>query len=319
MITGWYDIFLRGCLRSFTALSAADGAAGKHRLVVGPWAHGRLNTGVFGERSFGARSSSDSLNLTGQQLDFFDRWLKPNRTPASPAVDDEPVALFVVGENIWRQEPAWPLARTEARSLHLAELTTSVGGRPLRTLTEAAGAAEWSLNLRFDHSHPFPTIGGPNFLPGLDVGVNTGPRDQGQVLGRDDCLCFVGAVLERALEVTGDILVELFVKDAAPGLLFVARLLDVWPHGSRFEVVTEGGRRLRVGQAQVDAVKIDVGATGYVFAPGHRIGLLLANGSYPRYQRHVNGTPERGSVEILSGPQHPSRLILPMVPHGAQR
>ena len=43
-------------------------------------------------------------------LRWYDYWLKGEETGI---MDDPPVRLFVMGENRWRDEQEWPLARTQ--------------------------------------------------------------------------------------------------------------------------------------------------------------------------------------------------------------
>jgi putative CocE/NonD family hydrolase len=207
--------------------------------------------------------------------------------------------------------------RAKPRSYFLSDEAVTFAGKSMLSLGLEPRSDDSSQTLRFDHSHPFPTVGGPNFLPGLDVGVNTGPRDQRHLLGRDDLLCFVSEASDQPFELTGEISAELFLTGAEPGLLFVGRVLDIWPDGSRFELVSEGGYRIPANAARPVAspahVIIDLGAASYSIPAGHRIGLMVSNGSFPRYQRHVSPAPEQGTVEVLSGPRHPSSLIIPVI------
>jgi hypothetical protein len=55
---------------------------------------------------------------------------------------------------------------------------------------------------------------------------------------------------------------------------------------------------------------IPIDCTGWVFAKGHRIRLSIASADWP----NVWPTPEPASNQIVRSPQHPSRLILPLVP-----
>src|SRR5579859_3611198 len=47
---------------------------------------------------------------------WFDYWLKDQD---SAILDEAPVRLFVMGDNCWRDEDEWPIARTEALRLYL--------------------------------------------------------------------------------------------------------------------------------------------------------------------------------------------------------
>ena len=62
--------------------------------------------GVDLRADFGADALID---LHGTQLRWFDHWLKGIDTGI---LDEPPVKIFVMGENRWRDEREWPLART---------------------------------------------------------------------------------------------------------------------------------------------------------------------------------------------------------------
>ena len=124
-VEGWYDIFLRGALQDHIAVRAtakSDVARQGKRLLIGPWVHstGRRNNTPAGQAAdpnavdFGAAAEVD---LQRVYLRWFDYWLKGinNGVP-----DDPPVRIFVMGENDWRDEQEWPLARTQYTNYYLA-------------------------------------------------------------------------------------------------------------------------------------------------------------------------------------------------------
>ena len=111
-IGGWFDIFVSNTARSFTELRARAGteeAREGQRLIIGPWDH--LNaTGIYPDRRFGLTGDAITQNLTGQHLQFFDRWLR-GRTDALDG--SAPVKIFVMGIDQWRDEQDWPLPDTQ--------------------------------------------------------------------------------------------------------------------------------------------------------------------------------------------------------------
>ena len=115
---GWYDIFLGGTLRNFMGMresGATEAARQGQRLVIGPWVHTAIGNDVAGERSFGSvASSAYGIDLQGQLLRYFDHWLRDedNGVPA-----DRPVTIFVMGENVWREEDEWAALQGRARPL----------------------------------------------------------------------------------------------------------------------------------------------------------------------------------------------------------
>ena len=119
---GWYDIFLAGTIRNFALmrqLGATEDARRGQRLVLGPWIHGGAPISVAGEYNFGTRAAADAMDLRGQTLRFYDHWLKGED---NGVMDEQPVLLFVMGENVWRRESEWPLARAENTRFFLRSL-----------------------------------------------------------------------------------------------------------------------------------------------------------------------------------------------------
>jgi len=70
-------------------------------------------------------------------------------------------------------------------------------------------------------------------------------------------------------------------------------------------------------------ITIDMTATSNVFLPGHRIRVDVSSSNFPRYDRNTNtgGVITGESADqvtvavnrVLHGPEHPSRLILPVI------
>ena len=129
---GWYDIFIGGTVRNFMGMresGGSDQARSLQRLVIGPWTHGGLQTSVAGERSFGAVSSTLADDVPGRILRFYDYLLHGEENGLT---DDKPVRIFVMGDNVWREEDEWPLARAVPTEYYLSsggKANTLAGGR----------------------------------------------------------------------------------------------------------------------------------------------------------------------------------------------
>src|SRR4051812_45970725 len=107
-ISGWYDDS-RGPIDYTNALNQVP----EHpfiRLVMGPGAHKGVDY-VAGD--FGNEARVDTRML---QLRWFDHYLKDvaNGVDSGPPVD-----IFVFGDNAWRKEDGWPLARAVATNWYL--------------------------------------------------------------------------------------------------------------------------------------------------------------------------------------------------------
>lgn len=291
VIAGWYDLFLRGTLRAF-AVDPSD----QHSLVVGPWPHGGTNPGVFPELGFGPAASGDAVGLTQRQLTWFDRWLRGRDVSTSPRV-----TWFQRGSG-WQSGPAWPPAGVSTTSWHLA---------PDGRLADRAPSSA-RLELTYDAAQAAPTIGGATFLPGLEVAANAGPRDQRELLSREDVLAWKTEPLTADLEATGAAGCELDLV-AAPGTRVVARLVELMPD-DRAMLVTDGNAVVaEPSTAGSVHLAIELGPLAWTFPAGSRIALLLSNTSVPRHRRwpgdrRDGGLPETGTITLVVGAQSLLRL-----------
>ncbi len=327
---GWYDIFLAGTLQNYQEMRA-KGATSESRqpmLLIGPWSH--TNAGhTVGDVAFGYGASAALINLQidlmSLQLRWFDRWLRGIEN----GIDREPpVRLFVMGENVWRDEQEWPLARAIPTPFYLHS------NGHANTL---AGDGSLSLELPGDESvdrfvydplNPVPTLGGALLMPPI---YRPGPRDQQPIERRADMLVYTSAPLERALEVTGPVTVSLWAASSTPDTDFVARLVDVYEDGfaqnltdgiirARYRHSLQSPESLEPGKAY--EYTIDLWATSNVFQAGHCIRLDITSSNFPRWDRNLNTSHEIGTdAEAQSATQtimhsrvYPSHVLLPVIP-----
>src|SRR5207248_10080246 len=75
------------------------------KLIVGPWPHVVNTSSKIAGIDFGPDAVID---LDTKVLQWFDRWLKGKD---SEVTRESPVEIFVMGENVWREEDEWPLKR----------------------------------------------------------------------------------------------------------------------------------------------------------------------------------------------------------------
>jgi putative CocE/NonD family hydrolase len=298
----------------------SEEALSGQRLVIGPWAHGSTY-GPYPDHSFGPFSPHDALDVAELQLRFFARWL---RGDVNGLDGEPPVRIFVMGENRWREEDDWPLARARETAWYLRR----DGG-----LAREAPGDEAPDEYRYDPRDPAPTIGGPTSLPAKMMKANSGPLDQSRLEQREDVLTYASEALAQPLEVTGPLSVILHAATEGADTDFVAKLVDIQPDGQAI-VLAEGvlrarfregfDRELLVEPGRAYEFTIDLGATSNVFLGGHRLGLLVTSSSFPRFDRN----PNTGNALGIDGPedlravrqtvfhdaQRPSRLLLPVVP-----
>jgi putative CocE/NonD family hydrolase len=325
-LTGWYDSLLNGTLANFSGLRSRAGtehARRNQRLIVGPWTHARPgpNTSKIGDVDFGPTAGFDSEALV---IRWFRHWMggAPGTTPAD--WDGPPVRIFVMGENRWRDEQEWPLARAKATPYYLQSggaANSLAGDGRLSPATPAA--AEKPDTFTYDPTKPVPT--------GAFGAYSRAPGDRRNTQKRPDVLVYTSDPLVQSLEVTGPVQLVLWASSSARDTDFTAALSDVHPDGTA-RALTDGILRARYRASRTAPAlltpgepyefTIEIGATSNVFRPGHRIRVEISSSNFPRYDRNPNtGAPFATDAATVVARQtvfhdagRPSRLVLPVVP-----
>ena len=303
-IAGWYDIFLDGSLRNFTGVQqqgATEEARAGSRLLLGPWTHTTPPLAESGAVDFGARAGQSlmplSLDVDGLTLRFFDRWLKG----IDDGYDDEPpVRLFVMGEDVWRSENEWPLARAVETEFFLSSggNANSIAGDG--TLANEAPGDDRPDIFLYDPFHPVPTVGGqlccyPATLP-------PGAFDQRPVEARSDVLVYTTPPLEEDTEVTGPVRLHLWAATTAPDTDFTGKLVDIYPDGYARNL-TDGIIRARYRQG-TDAAAADHARSSRLRIRDRPLGDQQ---SLPQGAPHRSGGEQQQLPALRPQPQHRSR------------
>jgi putative CocE/NonD family hydrolase len=283
----WYDIFQGGSLRNYEGLKQSAGnptaRAGQHLLIiVGGHAGGGRE---IGDVDFGAAAAE--FNETEVTLEWYDFLFKGVQNHFAK----QPVRIFVMGANEWRDEEDWPLKRAHPTEyfLHASTGANSLrGGGSLST--ERPGVAEPADHYVYDPENPVPTVGGPLCCDG--VHLPAGPQDQRPVEARADVLVYSTPAFTRDVEVTGPVTLDLYAKSSAVDTDFTAKLVDVWPTGFA-QNLTEGIVRARyrdsqekpesLNPEQVYKLAIDLWSTSNVFRQGHRLRLEISSSNFPAF------------------------------------
>src|SRR5262245_53558683 len=323
---GWHDIFLKGSIKNFVEMrksAATQEARDGQRLLVGPWAHaGTSPEGKIGDVVFGKQAVLDMNATIAKWGDFALKGIK------NEFAGESPVRIFVMGDNVWRDEKEFPLARAQNTKyyFHSNKGANSVGGDG--ALSTKPPDKEKPDTYEYDPQNPTPTIGGRLCC---GAAIQPGPFDQRPNESRPDVLVFSTPPLERDVEVTGYITAELYAATSAPDTDFTAMIVDVDPSGyARF--LTDGvvrGRYLNsteraepIEPGKVFKYTVDLWATSNVFKAGHRIRVYISSSNFPRFNRnHNTGEPALGATKMVKANQtiyhdadHPSAIILPIIP-----
>ena len=276
-IGGWYDIFLPGQLRDFEILQAAGGPA---RLTVGPWTHAEFTGAPVAEA-----------------LEYGLAYARGEQPPPR-----QPVRLFVMGEDAWRDFDSWPPTGYRARRFHL---------QAGETLAAEPPAASEPDRYRYDPADPTPAAGGVRLVK------DCGRVDNTALESRPDVLVYTTPVLDTDVEVVGEVSAEIWFQSSLPFADVFVRLCDVDPAGRSWNVCD--GLTSLTGADQPGCVTVRLWPTAYRFKRGHRIRVQVSSGAFPRYARNPGTGEPRATATTLRpadqavyhDPSRPSAIILP--------
>jgi uncharacterized protein len=281
-------------------------------LLLGPWVHGVESTGKTrsGEREFGPAAA---INYDETILRWMDHYLKG----VDNGVDREkPVRFYVMGAEEWRESDVWPPVS------HRLALFLSVRGSDSLALSRSGSDGQAFTEFQSDPGNPV-----------VNHYSSSGAHDYRNLADRKDVLTFDSDVLEDDTEVTGPILERIFASCDCRDFDLWARVLDVAPDGSAFNLMSPGldvlrasyrdpvhGRQL-LRPGQIYEMRLDHLITSNVFRKGHRIRAQISASFAPNFSRNLQtGRSEAAdaefktaSIRIYHSGKYPSRIILPIV------
>jgi len=325
-ISGWYDDEQIGTplnYRGMVSQARSEKARRGQRLLMGPWGHAVNAGSKLGEVEFGPDAVID---LDGHQAAWLDWVLGGGIDDEAVEAPSAPVRIFVMGENAWRDEQEWPLARTRFTDFFLhtdGAANSRLGSGRLDTAKPVGDQPPDTFV--YDPARPVPFITAPR---SSQLG---GPDDYSAVELRGDVLCYTSAPLEQDTEITGPVQLVLHASSSAVDTDFTAMLVDVHPTGfcqrlcdsmirARYRSGHDEARLMEPGK--VYELTIDLWNTSQVFFAGHRIRLDISSSAFPKYDRNLNtGEPIATGTRMVQAENsvrhdsaHPSRLVLPVIP-----
>lgn len=353
-MSSWFDPYPRTATDNYIGLKAQK--RGPVRLILGPWTHGDRSLTWAGDVDFGPEATLDGQLATDfweLRVRWFDHWLRG----VENGVDTEPaVHYFLMGGGSGRRNGAgrldhggrwmtstdWPLPEAEDTPYYL---------RADGSLSTAASTAEGERrDYRYDPTAPVPSIGG-TITSGAPIMVG-GAFDQVEredffgseppyrpLADREDVLVFQTPPLEEDMEVTGPLVVRLWISSDCPDTDFTAKLIDVYPPNEDYPNgfamnLTDGIIRCRYRDSweepsfmqagQRYEVTIEAFPTSNLFKAGHRIRIDVSSSNYPHFDLNFNtGEPEGEATyvrvannTIWLDRDGPSHAILPVVRRG---
>jgi hypothetical protein len=295
MIGGWLDGYTDSIPRMLAEMKAPA------RAIVGPWPHAWPETAKPGP----------NIDSRRDILRFWDHWLKGNDTGL---MDEPALAVYVqrwyppkVGvESIpgeWRYEDGWPVKRLREQAWY---------PRPDGSLSKGR-APRAGFERTLDYK---ATVGTSNRYR-----VPHNPAELFSDQRADDAysLSFTSAPLDADLEILGFPRAVLYISATAPVANWIVRLSDIAPDGASMLVakgILPGTHReghtdpKSLTPGEVYELAIDLKFNSWVFEPGHRIRLSVANADFP----NIWPSPYPMTTTLYVGADRPSRVILPVCP-----
>jgi putative CocE/NonD family hydrolase len=273
LMTAWFDFFLDSALADFATLTARGAAP-----------HLTISTGAH---------FPDAASMKIEYPELF-AWLRAATDPAAPPPRPTPVRIQLLGSKEWIELESWP---PPAVALKLYPSGNGV-------LAVSPPSTPQDARFSFDAADPTPTVGG-------QIMYDAGRLDNRRVERRSDLLTFTTEPLQERLTVIGVAQVSLTCTTTVLGTQIFVRLTEVMGDG-RSLTLTDGIATVETARNS-DApvrVEIELSATGFTVAEGHRLRLQVSSGSYPRFQApRLSGT-----TAIHMGPGAVSELTMPTLP-----
>ena len=316
-ITNWtmVGIHLRGNLLAFEEIDAPK------KLMVAGGDHHHASIEIF-------HSEEVQQELTR----WFDYWLKGIDT----GIMDDPPVKYWMGNEGWRTAQAWPLPETEYVPLYLSGKKAGF----CESLND--GSLSWTEPdaqepTQFDYPQR-AWSGWPGF--GTAAINSRGMMDNAVAINT-----FTSEPLEEDMDIAGPIVLRLWLSSTAKDADIITKLYEIpeTPRPGPLQPLTRGwlkashraidpersrpwrpfhphDRRELLEPGEKYLLEVEIWPTANIFRKGSRIRLDLANGDSPVFDmpfNHHYGT-KIGTDWYHHDPEHPSQILLPLVPRKAR-
>jgi len=316
-VGGWWDVFVRGTVRSYRELARLGQAPQK--LLIGPWNH--MPWAPLG----GATGDVGAWVVDDWQLRFWDQVLRGTET----GVFDKPVTVYVMNDG-WRDFDAWPPSAVEETDWYMHSDGRAQSAYGDGTLSTDAPKNEPPDVFTYDPALPTVSAGGHSCC--VDTIAPMGPANQDPVERTKYVVVYTSAPLERDLVIVGDVHATIHAATDAPDTDFTARLCAVDTAGISTNVLEgivrasyreSAERPTPIKQGEIHEYRIELGPIAVRVPAGHRIRLVVGSSDFPQFDRNLNtggpfgqesATAGRSAVQVvLHNDAHPSRITLPVL------
>ena len=327
-VSSWFDMADEALTEAaiFRTNAINDRARNGQYAIISPTVH-CASEGASADTKVGDLMVGDArLHYWDTYLAWFDRWLRGN----VHAIDSLPhFQYYTIGANTWHTSDVWPIREMHETPFYLrsAGRANSLNGDGRLSLDPPG--REPADTFTYDPANPVGSRGGSICCTGNPKDV-AGSFDNADIEQRADVLVYSGDVLRDGLELTGPMRAEVSLSSDAPDTDVTIKLLDVYPDGRALNI-QEGITRARwrdgfeaphmMKAGEVYAVPVDLHATSWYLAPGHRLRVEIGSSSFPRFDRNLNTggrnydevTWRTAKNSIHHGDAHLSRVFLPVV------
>ena len=244
--------------------------------------------------SAGFDKCSPCTNTSREMLRWYDHWLKGVDTGI---MEEPPIKLFVMGENRYRWEQQWPLARMEQKKLYLAD------NRRMTFEDPQAGQAVDTLY----HQSPTRVSQSREMIPFLEY--ETEPQ-------------------QEDMELTGPLSAVFSLSVDQPSALVEAFVWDVAPDGTRDMLASGVTKHYPVQMGIPQECRLEMVPVSCVIRKGHKLRLHVKAMDYPLFVPSERRTfpllfPSGRAVgpipstlfthyHLYHDAEHPSYLLVPV-------
>jgi putative CocE/NonD family hydrolase len=327
----WYDVSVGPNLAAYNHVrkTARPEIANQQYAIIAPTLHcgykrATENT-IVGERSVGD-ARLDYNNLT---YGWFDHFLKGEENGVFSKMPK--VRYYTMGINKWQSSETWPPAGAQNVEYYLSSGGSANSAAGDGRLTTTPPSQDKADRFVYDPANPVPSHGGNVCCTGNAVAG--GAWDQRRMEARHDILVYSSEPLKEGVEVSGPIEVTLYVDSDAKDTDFTAKLIDVYPDGTAYNLdetiqrmrYREGYDRPPVWMEREKVYKVTLSPmnTSNYFERGHRIRLEISSSNFPRFDRNLNtggkNYDESKGVIAHNGVHHsteyPAKVSLTVVTH----
>jgi putative CocE/NonD family hydrolase len=320
VVGGLHDLFQRGEPLVYERLKSRVPA----RLLMGPWTH------VGGSQGEGLPRDGVP-SLTDIQLRWFDQYLKGIDTDVASIPK---VTQYAYGDERYETQPDWPDPRLAPETWYLR------GGAAVSRAAPATGEAPQSFV-----QHPLAgvcTMSTGQWTAGLGEQLPCFTDDRPNAASGG--ASYTSAPLASDVRVSGPVGARLWVTTTASDASVAVRVDDVAPDGTStgmttgwqtaaFRAVDASRSRAVLGHqlqpwhpytqasvlpvraGQPTALDVEIFPTNWVLKAGHRLKVTVDPSDFPHALPPAPALLSRlgGQVSVLTDPDHPSAIELPVV------